>query len=120
MTTLPSTKTVSLPTAIDLATSDFIYISLRHATLKGNLLEVPDQLSDRCPSPRRDNNDIERIGREKMALLHEEAVSLQENLGGIVDRLTVVRQEYERLAKENRWLQEYIGSLMATGNLFSD
>lgn len=119
MTTLPSTSTVALPTTIDLATSDFIYISLRRFTLKGNL-EVLDKLSDRCPSPRRDNHDIERIGREKMALLHEEALNLQENLGAILDRLTVARQECERLAKENRFLQEYIGSLMETGSLVSN
>uniref|UniRef100_A0A060T7W1 ARAD1D02640p n=1 Tax=Blastobotrys adeninivorans TaxID=409370 RepID=A0A060T7W1_BLAAD len=72
---------------------------------------------ERCTSPRRDNSAIERIGREKVHVLRKEAQLMQESLTDILDRIVQVKQDYDRLSSENRFLQDYIGNLMATSNI---
>lgn len=73
----------------------------------------------RPTSPRREHGDIERIGKEKAQVLQAEAASIQDSLAGIVDRIARIKDEYERLSSENKFLQDYIGNLMSTGNLIS-
>lgn len=73
----------------------------------------------RPSSPRREHGDIERLGKEKAQVLQAEAASIQESLAGIVDRIARIKEEYERLSSENKFLQDYIGNLMSTGNLIS-
>jgi archaellum component FlaC len=74
---------------------------------------------DRPSSPRREHDDIERLGQEKAQVLQAEAANIQESLAGIVDRIARIKEEYERLSSENKFLQDYIGNLMSTGNLIS-
>ncbi|KAF5105919.1 hypothetical protein DV454_005246 [Geotrichum candidum] len=73
----------------------------------------------RPSSPRREHDDIERLGKEKAQVLQAEAANIQESLAGIVDRIARIKEEYERLSSENKFLQDYIGNLMSTGNLIS-
>lgn len=72
---------------------------------------------DRCTSPRRDVSDIQRVGHEKVEILQKEAQHLQESLTLILNRISRIKYEYERLSSENKFLQDYIGNLMSTGNL---
>lgn len=74
---------------------------------------------ERSTSPRRDNVTIERIGREKVKVLRQEAEHMQENLGDILDRIGTVKDEYERLSSENRFLQDYIGNLMSSSDILN-
>lgn len=73
----------------------------------------------RSISPRRDNDAIEQIGREKVIVLRKEAQLMQENLGVILGRISQVKEDYYRLANENKFLQDYIGNLMSTSNITS-
>lgn len=116
--TIPPPPSPSASTTFSLATADLIGVSLR----KAPVASIPDLTvapSERCTSPRRDNSDIERIGREKVSLLQQEAQHLQQSLSVILERIDRIKEEYERLASENRFLQDYIGNLMSTGNLIS-
>jgi mevalonate kinase len=74
---------------------------------------------ERSTSPRRDNVTIERIGREKVKVLRQEAQLMQDNLGDILDRIGTVKDEYERLSSENRFLQDYIGNLMSSSDILN-
>ncbi|KAF5095621.1 hypothetical protein D0Z00_003067 [Geotrichum galactomycetum] len=78
-----------------------------------------DSEIDRPSSPRLEHEDIERLGQEKAEVLQAEAANIQESLAGIVDRIARIKEEYERLSSENKFLQDYIGNLMSTGNLIS-
>lgn len=73
----------------------------------------------RSISPRRDNDAIEQIGREKVTVLRKEAQLMQDNLGVILGRISQVKEDYYRLANENKFLQDYIGNLMSTSNITS-
>lgn len=46
--------------------------------------------------------------------MHQEAQHMQESLAEIFDRIVKVKEEYEKLDTENKFLQDYIGNLMAT------
>lgn len=74
---------------------------------------------ERCTSPRRDNSAIERIGREKVHVLRKEAQLMQDSLSDILDRIVKVKDDYDRLSSENKFLQDYIGNLMATSNILN-
>ncbi|ANB11134.1 hypothetical protein AWJ20_3933 [Sugiyamaella lignohabitans] len=74
---------------------------------------------ERCTSPRRDNVAIEKIGREKVQVLRKEAQLIQESLTDILERIIKVKEDYDRLSNENRFLQDYIGNLMSTSNILN-
>ncbi|KAA8908500.1 hypothetical protein TRICI_004762 [Trichomonascus ciferrii] len=80
---------------------------------------ITDEPPERCTSPRRDNSAIERIGREKVHVLRKEAQLMQDSLSDILDRIVQVKQDYDRLSSENKFLQDYIGNLMATSNILN-
>ncbi|KAG5357564.1 hypothetical protein CJU90_6404 [Yarrowia sp. C11] len=75
---------------------------------------VTPKSASRSTSPRRDSSDIERISKEKVLVMHQEAQHMQESLAEIFDRIVKVKEEYEKLDTENKFLQDYIGNLMAT------
>ncbi|KAL7266134.1 hypothetical protein RUND412_011332 [Rhizina undulata] len=71
----------------------------------------------RSMSPRRNSEEIERLGSEAKAMLEQQAQALQSGLLALLDRVEKVREEHDKLEDENRFLQEYIGSLMATSKI---
>ncbi|CAN6619077.1 hypothetical protein TRVA0_007S02696 [Trichomonascus vanleenenianus] len=78
-----------------------------------------DEPPERCTSPRRDNSAIERIGREKVHVMRKEAQLMQDSLTDILDRIVKVKEDYDRLSSENRFLQDYIGNLMSSSNILN-
>lgn len=74
---------------------------------------------DRCTSPRRDSVAIDEIGRQKVHVLRKEAQVMQDSLTDILDRIVRVKENYDRLSSENKFLQDYIGNLMATSNILN-
>ncbi|KAI9682184.1 MAG: hypothetical protein M1817_000238 [Caeruleum heppii] len=81
--------------------------------------EVFDEDDARAMSPRRNSEDIEKMGRDARRLLEEEARSLQAKLLTLVDRVESVKSEHDKLEGENRFLQSYIGELMSTSKITS-
>ena len=84
-----------------------------------SVIVTSNEPPERCTSPRRDNVAIERIGREKVLVLRQEAQLMQDSLSDILERLATIKEDYERLSNENRFLQDYIGNLMATSNILN-
>lgn len=79
----------------------------------------PVEPPERCTSPRRDSTAIEQVGREKLCFLRREALVIQESLTDILDRVGKVKDDYDRLSHENKFLQDYIGNLMSTSNILN-
>lgn len=79
--------------------------------------EEYDEEDARAMSPRRSIAELEQIGSEAKALLEEQAKALQSGLLALLERVDKVKEEHEKLEAENRFLQEYIGSLMATSKI---
>ncbi|RPB20810.1 hypothetical protein L211DRAFT_791555 [Terfezia boudieri ATCC MYA-4762] len=79
--------------------------------------EEYDEEDARTMSPRRSIAELEQIGSEAKALLEEQAKALQSGLLALLERVDKVKEEHEKLEAENRFLQEYIGSLMATSKI---
>ncbi|KAG0640920.1 hypothetical protein HOY80DRAFT_1008762 [Tuber brumale] len=82
--------------------------------------EVYGEDDARSMSPRRNSEELEKIGREAKATLEQQAKTLQSGLLALLDRVDKVREEHDKLEGENRFLQEYIGSLMATSKITGD
>lgn len=121
--TIPSLNTSvdlssNLPT-LDLGSPEQVEDNRRSTPSATQPLGMNLEPAERTTSPRRDNSDIERIGHEKAQGLQKEAQHLQESLAVILDRIAKIKEEYERLSSENKFLQDYIGNLMSTGNLIS-
>ncbi|CCX32026.1 hypothetical protein FPQ18DRAFT_105215 [Pyronema domesticum] len=74
------------------------------------------EMDPRNMSPRRDSEELDQLGAEAKARLEAQAQTLQSGLRALLDRVEKVREEHDRLEGENRFLQEYIGSLVATSN----
>jgi short coiled-coil protein len=89
------------------------------AALQEAEVEIVEEPLERCQSPRRDTVTIEQIGREKVHVLRKEAQIMQESLTEILDRIAKVKEDYDRLSSENKFLQDYIGNLMATSNILN-
>ncbi|KAF8427441.1 hypothetical protein EV426DRAFT_699264 [Tirmania nivea] len=79
--------------------------------------EEYDEEDARAMSPRRSIAELEQIGSEAKALLEEQAKALQSGLLALLERVDKVKEEHEKLEAENQFLQEYIGSLMATSKI---
>ncbi|KAI5785911.1 hypothetical protein EDC01DRAFT_722780 [Geopyxis carbonaria] len=75
------------------------------------------EMDPRNMSPRRNSDELDQLGAETKARLEEQAKSLQSGLLALLDRVDKVRAEHDKLEGENRFLQEYIGSLMATSKI---
>ncbi|EEA21808.1 hypothetical protein TMatcc_008773 [Talaromyces marneffei ATCC 18224] len=68
----------------------------------------------RAMSPRRDSADVERLGKEARQTLQEQAKTLQLSLQALAQRIEEVKNDHDKLESENRYLQDYIGSLTQT------
>lgn len=68
----------------------------------------------RAMSPRRDSTDMERLGKEARQILQEQAKTLQSSLQALAERIEEVKHEHDKLENENKFLQDYIGSLTQT------
>ncbi|KAI5850666.1 hypothetical protein BZA05DRAFT_60501 [Tricharina praecox] len=75
------------------------------------------EMDPRNMSPRRDSEELHQLGAETKARLEAQAQSLQSGLLALLERVDKVREEHDKLEGENRFLQEYIGSLMATSKI---
>lgn len=75
------------------------------------------EMDPRNMSPRRDSEELDQLGAETKARLQAQAQSLQSGLLALLERVDKVREEHDKLEGENRFLQEYIGSLMATSKI---
>jgi len=76
-----------------------------------------EMMDPRNMSPRRDSEELNQLGAEAKARLEAQAQTLQSGLLALLDRVEKVREEHDKLEGENRFLQEYIGSLMATSKI---
>lgn len=97
---------------------EFLHVSVTGAGLKDENINVEDPV-ERCQSPRRDTLTIEQMGREKVHVLRKEAQVMQDSLSEILDRIAKVKEDYDRLSSENKFLQDYIGNLMSTSNILN-
>ncbi|PNP46810.1 hypothetical protein TGAM01_v204178 [Trichoderma gamsii] len=68
-------------------------------------------------SPRRTNEDINKMGEEAREELRKHAKALQESLLTIFNRIEAVREEHDKLDNNNKFLQKYIGDLMSTSKI---
>ncbi|TGZ83541.1 hypothetical protein EX30DRAFT_368889 [Ascodesmis nigricans] len=76
-----------------------------------------DDMDPRNMSPRRNHDELAQLSAETKARLEEQAKSLQSGLLALLERVERIREEHDKLEGENRFLQEYIGSLMATSRI---
>ena len=85
---------------------------------KSNAIEIRDEEyppdDARAMSPRRNSEDLERLGREARQSLKEQAKTLQSSLQALADRIDEVRSDHDKLESENKFLQDYIGGLTRT------
>lgn len=84
-------------------------------------------------SPRRNSEDLERLGKEMRESLKEyvdivtssqtaplnpplfsQARTLQSSLAALAERIDEVKSDHDKLESENRFLQDYIGGLTRT------
>lgn len=83
----------------------------------------------RAMSPRRNSADLERLGKEARQTLQEwvyfptrqiamlirylssQAKALQSSLQALAERIEAVESDHDKLANENKFLQDYIGGL---------
>ncbi|KAK9465412.1 hypothetical protein V1512DRAFT_265834 [Lipomyces arxii] len=59
------------------------------------------------------------VGSEKTNALRREAKNMQDGLAAILDRIHDVKDEYEKLEDENKFLQDYIGNLMSKSKMLT-
>ncbi|OXV09243.1 hypothetical protein Egran_03000 [Elaphomyces granulatus] len=68
----------------------------------------------RAMSPRRNSADVERLGKEARKTLQQQARTLQSSLQALAERIEEVKHNHDKLESENKFLQDYIGSLTQT------
>lgn len=68
-------------------------------------------------SPRRNSEDLDKMGREAREELHRHARALQESLLLLFNRIEAVKEEHDKLDSNNKFLQKYIGDLMSTSKI---
>jgi len=73
----------------------------------------------RAMSPRRNSEEVDKLGEDARRDLIEQAQMLQTSLQAIVDRVETVKSEHEKLEGGNKFLQSYIGELMQTSKITS-
>ncbi|KAF2169224.1 hypothetical protein M409DRAFT_64962 [Zasmidium cellare ATCC 36951] len=78
-----------------------------------------DENDVRTMSPRRNSEEVDKLGEEARKDLIEQAKVLQTSLQAIVDRVETVKTEHEKLEGGNKFLQSYIGELMQTSKVTS-
>lgn len=84
-------------------------------------LELTDEIYDeddaRAMSPRRNSQDVQKMGEQARRALEEQAKALHSSLLALVDRVESVKSEHDKLEGENKFLQSYIGELMSTSKI---
>jgi len=73
----------------------------------------------RTMSPRRNSEEVDKLGEEARKDLIQQAKVLQTSLQAIVDKVETVKTEHEKLEGGNKFLQSYIGELMQTSKITS-
>ncbi|KXL49774.1 MAG: hypothetical protein FE78DRAFT_160220 [Acidomyces sp. 'richmondensis'] len=73
----------------------------------------------RTMSPRRNSEEVDRLGEAAKDDLIKQAKQLQASLQAIVERVEAVKNEHEKLEGGNKFLQSYIGELMQTSKITS-
>lgn len=69
---------------------------------------VDDELEEgdvRTMSPRRNSEEVDKLGEEARRDLIEQAKTLQTSLQAIVDKVETVKNEHEKLEGGNKFLQ---------------
>lgn len=61
--------------------------------------------------------DLANLGNEARDELRRHAKALQDSLANILGRIEAVRSEHDKLDNNNKFLQKYIGDLMATSKI---
>ncbi|KAH0541735.1 hypothetical protein FGG08_003827 [Glutinoglossum americanum] len=79
--------------------------------------EVYDEDDARAMSPRRNSQDVQKMGEQARRALEEQARALHSSLLALVDRVESVKSEHDKLEGENKFLQSYIGELMSTSKI---
>lgn len=64
----------------------------------------------RTMSPRRNSDEVDKLGEEARKDLIEQAKVLQTSLQAIVDRVETVKSEHEKLEGGNKFLQSYVST----------
>lgn len=67
-----------------------------------------DENDVRTMSPRRNSEEVDKLGEEARKDLIEQAKVLQMSLQAIVDRVEAVKSEHEKLEGGNKFLQSYV------------
>ncbi|KAI9835445.1 MAG: hypothetical protein M1819_002363 [Sarea resinae] len=76
-----------------------------------------DEDDARTMSPRRNSEDVEKMGKEARLALEESAKSLQAGLLALVEQLEIVKSSHDKLEQGNEFLQSYIGELMSASKI---
>lgn len=84
---------------------------------RSSMVNSSSRFDPRDMSPRRNSEELAQLGAETKAKLEAQAQSLQTGLLSLLDRLEKELEIYDKLDAENRFLQEYIGSLLATSKI---
>ncbi|KAI9771148.1 MAG: hypothetical protein M1840_002499 [Geoglossum simile] len=79
--------------------------------------EVYDEDDARTMSPRRNSQDVQKMGEQARRALEAQAKALHSSLLALVDRVESVKSEHDKLEGENKFLQSYIGELMSTSKI---
>jgi len=90
--------------------------------MTGSDMVVDDEIEDgdvRTMSPRRNSEEVDKLGEEARRDLMQQAQVLQTSLQAIVDKVETVKTEHEKLEGGNKFLQSYIGELMQTSKITS-
>ncbi len=70
--------------------------------------DILDEGDVRAMSPRRNSEEVDRLGEEARQDLMEQARNLQASLQAIIDRVESVKTEHEKLEGGNKFLQSYV------------
>ncbi|KAH8586985.1 hypothetical protein B0O99DRAFT_656598 [Bisporella sp. PMI_857] len=79
--------------------------------------ETFDPDDARTMSPRRNSEDLEKMGQDTKEKLSQHAENLQESLLKIFDRLEAVKEGHDKLDSNNKFLQKYIANLMSASKV---
>jgi hypothetical protein len=66
----------------------------------------------RAMSPRRNSEEVDKLGEDARRDLIAQAQMLQTSLQAIVDRVETVKTEHEKLEGGNKFLQSYVGAVI--------
>lgn len=76
--------------------------------------EEYDENDARTMSPRRTSDEIEQMTLDARLTMERQAKQLQESLLAVVEKVESVKNEHEKLEGGNKFLQSYVGLVLAT------